>query len=260
VPDITPAGAAVNSRDDQPETLKPDLGEALAFLTILDPDAERFTFQTFDDDEGLKRGNLAKVIHDSLDDAAERLTIWQQGRAGVFVTVNETDLRGRKKENIVRVRAVFVDLDGSPLAPVMACKLEPQVVVESSPGRWHCYWIVDGLPLDRFTPLQKAIAARFKGDKAVNDLPRVMRMPGFWHLKAAPFRSRVHGISDRMPYTAEQIIAEFPPVAASTKAANGPAEGLEDSEDLAELVRQVMTAEAYHEPLCAWRGATSPRA
>ena len=235
--------------------LEPDLGEAAWFLTILDPDAERFTFQTFDDVEDLKRGHLAKVIHDSLEDAAERLTVVQRARAGVFVTVNETDLRGRKAANIVRVRAVWCDLDGSQLQPIMGCKLEPHVVVESSPGRWHCYWIVDGLPLDRFAPVQKAIAARFGGDKAVSDLPRVMRMPGFWHQKGEPFRSRVHGISDRMPYTAAEIFAEFPAGATAAKAANGHAEGAEDALDLAELVRQVMTTEAYHGPLLrlAWR-------
>jgi hypothetical protein len=38
--------------------------------------------------------------------------------AGVFVTVNETDLKGRTAKNITSVRAVFVDLDGAPLEPV----------------------------------------------------------------------------------------------------------------------------------------------
>jgi hypothetical protein len=33
--------------------------------------------------------------------------------------VNRGDLRGRKAENVVAVRAVFLDLDGSPLDPVL---------------------------------------------------------------------------------------------------------------------------------------------
>src|SRR5687767_2978121 len=95
----------------------PDLAEAKRFLEILDPEAEAFTFQTFDDSP-LKRGSLARVAHGDLDNEARRLTTWQAGGAGVFVTVNATDGAGRKAENIVKVRAVFVDLDGSPLDPV----------------------------------------------------------------------------------------------------------------------------------------------
>jgi hypothetical protein len=34
------------------------------------------------------------------------------GGAGVYVTVNQTNGKGRKATDIVRVRALFVDLDG----------------------------------------------------------------------------------------------------------------------------------------------------
>jgi hypothetical protein len=76
------------------------------------------------------------------------------GAAGVFFTVNRTVGGRRRAEDVDRVRAVFVDLDGAPLDAVMACDLEPHCVVESSPGRFHAYWLVEDLPLDRFTPLQ----------------------------------------------------------------------------------------------------------
>jgi putative DNA primase/helicase len=118
--------------------IAPDIEQARSFLELLDPDADGFTFQTFDDSE-LKRGHLAKVCHGPIEEEAARLTAWSQSGAGVFVTVNETNGMGRKEENIVRARAVFVDLDGSPLQPVLACLLEPHIIVESSPGRWHAY-------------------------------------------------------------------------------------------------------------------------
>jgi putative DNA primase/helicase len=120
------------------EALEPDLVQAAMFLELLDPDVDGFTFQTFDDSE-LKRGDLARVAHGPLDQEAGRLSSWQKRGAGVFVTVNETDGMGRKAENITRVRAVFVDLDGAPLQPVLACMLEPHLIVESSPERWHAY-------------------------------------------------------------------------------------------------------------------------
>jgi putative DNA primase/helicase len=170
----------------------PDLEQARTFLALLDPEAESFTFQTFDDSPAKSR-SLAKVWHGSLEELAESLVKLQQAGAGVFVTVNETDGQGRKATNIVRVRAVFVDLDGAPVQPVMDCPLAPHIVVESSPGKYHAYWRVDALPLDQFGPIQKAIAARFGGDPSVHDLPRVMRLPGFWHQKGAPSVSRITG-------------------------------------------------------------------
>ncbi|MBK7793121.1 MAG: hypothetical protein IPJ62_11745 [Betaproteobacteria bacterium] len=48
------------------------------------------------------------------------------------------------------MRAVFLDLDGAPLAPVLAAGLEPHIVVESSPGKFHVYWQTDDCPLDQF--------------------------------------------------------------------------------------------------------------
>jgi RepB DNA-primase from phage plasmid len=171
-------------------SITPDLDAARRFLQLLDPDAEAFTYQTFDDNP-LKRGHLARVCHGSLDEQAQRLIAWSNSGAGVFVMINEGNGMARRAENVIRIRAVFVDLDGSPLQPVMAGPIEPHVVVESSPGRWHCYWIVDGLPLDQFPLVQRAIADRFNGDGSVNDICRVMRLPGFAHRKAEPFLTRV---------------------------------------------------------------------
>jgi hypothetical protein len=59
--------------------------------------------------------------------------------AGIFVALNQTDGKGRKRENIKRVRAVSADLDGAPLEPVMQCALKPHIVVETSPGRIPLY-------------------------------------------------------------------------------------------------------------------------
>src|SRR5215469_15585400 len=82
---------------------------AREFLTALDPNASSFTFQLFSDaDTG-----HAEIFHGSLDafwPKVEALNNLQE-RCGVFVTPNETDLKGRKKNNIIRARAGFVDAD-----------------------------------------------------------------------------------------------------------------------------------------------------
>jgi putative DNA primase/helicase len=229
-----------------------DLEVARRFLEVLDPEAEQFTFQTFDDNEELKRRHLARIVHGSLEDAAGLLISLQQDGAGTFVTINETDGRGRTEANMRRVRAVFADLDGAPLAPVLACALEPHVVVESSPGRFHAYWLVEGLALDQFKGVQQAIIARFKSCRSCCDTTRVLRLPGFIHQKGEPFRTRIVEVSTmRLPYSAEEILAEFPPVNEIGNGHAGPnGHDVDPDRETSKLIRRILTGEEYH---CALR-------
>jgi hypothetical protein len=171
--------------------------QAARFLQALDP-AGRFTFQTFDDNANRKDKSLARIMHGSFEDCRERMEQLNRKGAGVFVTINETDGKGRKAENIVRVRARFADLDGAPLEPVLADN--PDIVNESSPGRFHAYWLGE-VPLAAFKGEQLAIIKKYSSDTAVCDLPRVMRLPGFVHQKGEPFVSRIVSIADRAPTT-----------------------------------------------------------
>lgn len=170
--------------------LKPDLTIAQRFLDALEPRG-RFTFQTFQDCKGSKNPALSRVLHGELDEHAAELERLQRLGAGVFVMVNKGDGKGRSASNVTRVRAHFVDLDGAPIEPVTSCELRPHIVVESSPHRWHAYWRVDSCPVDEFSLRQRALASRFGGDLVVSDLPRVMRLPGFWHLKGEPFMTNL---------------------------------------------------------------------
>ena len=61
------------------------------FLTAVDPSAEAFTFQTFDDNQQRQSKDLARVLHGSLDQHWEKLCSLSSDGAGVFVTINETD-------------------------------------------------------------------------------------------------------------------------------------------------------------------------
>jgi len=185
------------------------LETALRFLTALDPSARAFNFRAFDDKKRLDRRPCMR--HASLENCSRELAQLNAGGYGVFVTVNETDGRGKKAKNIVRVRAVFADLDGAPLDPVLKCELKPHMIVETSPGKYHAYWLVDGLPLDQFEAVQRVIIARFGSDPSVKDLPRVMRLPGFWHRKGEPFLTRLLEVRDDPPYSAAEILVEFPP-------------------------------------------------
>ena len=150
----------------------------------------------------------------------------EQG-AGIFVTVNATNFKGRETTNIIRVRALWVDLDGAPLAPVTTWRA-PHIVVASSPGKFHAYWRVTDVALEAFSDLQKSLAAKFNGDKSVHDLPRVMRLPGFLHRKGEPFLTHIVSTNDHAPYTVADF--DLPP----DYGHKGPlgTEGLDDGDPL----------------------------
>lgn len=189
-----------------PERLAADVDTARRFIDLM-AEGEAITLQTFSDRRG--RGGLAAIRHGMFDDhAAELVTLNDRG-AGVFWMVNHGDGQGRTAANVTGVRALFVDLDGDPLAPVLAAPIEPHAIVESSPGRWHAYWLVDGCPLDQFSRWQKAMAARFNGDASVHDLPRVMRLPGFVHHKGAPFVSRLVELKAMQPYGLDELVGSL---------------------------------------------------
>ena len=187
-----------------------DLESTKRFLTALDEEAEAFTFQTFADHEDAGdelRRELARVLHGPLDSVAPALRRMNARGAGIYVMVNAGDLEGRSADNVVGVRALFADFDGTPLPA--AWPLEPHMVIESSPGKWHAYWLASGIELAEFKPFQKTIAKRFGTDPKVQDLPRVMRLPGFFHRKGAPFLSRIAHQTPSQPYSREALVAAF---------------------------------------------------
>jgi hypothetical protein len=159
-----------------------DVAAARRFLEALAPSEVSFTFQTFDD-SAAKRPELARIAHGSLDSNIALLRKLSAGGAGVFVTANRTDLKGRRQSNVISVRALFIDLDGAPMPDFVKAGLLPHIVVQTSPLRFHVYWRVTGVELAAFTGLQKRLAAAFGGDPNVCDLSRVMRLPGFPHQK-----------------------------------------------------------------------------
>lgn len=169
-----------------------DHTQALAFLGAIAPD-EHLTFQTFPEGPATdtpKRS--ARILHGSYASVKDVLSDLNQAGHGIFFMVNQGDLQGRSARNVQKVRAHFVDLDGAPLDPLILSEAPPQIVVESSTNKWHAYWLIEDCPLEQFKPRQQALAAHFEGDSAVCDLPRVMRVPGFWHLKKTPFQTRLH--------------------------------------------------------------------
>jgi hypothetical protein len=173
-----------------------------AFLRLLDPIAKDFSFRVLPEGSG----NSVKPHNHKGKIADLRPILEKQNRnsGGVFVTVNEG---GQRADEITRVRAVFADTDGAPLEPIRAA-LTPHIIVESSPNKWHVYWLVaPDFPLDQFGSVQTAIAKRFGTDPRVKDLSRVMRLPGFYHRKGEPYPCKLLMLNGKLPrYSLDEIV------------------------------------------------------
>lgn len=199
--------------------------ESLNFIAALtgNPDTP-CTWQTFADKKSLF--TKPQVIHGSIVRVWPRLKALQSKGQGIFITVQETDLTGRETHNITALRACFVDFDpptikgqkapfteqerAAILERLAAAPLPPNLVINSGNGI-HAYWSLEpGQPIDQFRDTQKALIRFFDTDKAVHDLPRVMRLPGTLHLKSEPRAVTIIESHDRPPVTLEQIRAAYP--------------------------------------------------
>ncbi len=169
----------------------PDTPEARArarkaterFLRTLDPAATRFDFRAIDD---RKPRHATKLFTNAiLDHALPELWRLNQLGYGIFIMVNATDGRGQKGANVTRVRAIIADCDGVDPSALVAA-MAPHMAVGTSPGKCHLWWLTDDAPPKLFAPLHEALIGRYATDKSVKDLPRVLRLPGFYHNKATP--------------------------------------------------------------------------
>lgn len=185
------------------------------FLTVLTGD-EAVTFQTFSDREELK---IKRPDGTDYDPNAG----WQHGMlgglepylertnakgGGIYVMVNAGDGSGRSAKDVRSVRALFIDTDGAPFPTDLP--LQPHLVVQSSPNKYHLYWLVNDVTLSDFGTLQQALAEHYGTDPSVRDLPRVMRLPGFYHCKGEPVMVQLLEARDHASYNPADIFSAWP--------------------------------------------------
>ena len=143
----------------------------------------------------------------------QTLTALNRRGAGVFVTVNEADGRGRESANMIHARAVWQELDrqGAPLP----AGLDPHIIVQSSPGKEHRYYLAEpGTDWALFEGIERRLVADYGSDPNAMDRSRVLRLPGFYHLKnpASPHLVRIIHESGAQPYTWARLAQALPQI------------------------------------------------
>lgn len=191
--------------------LPADKSQAENFLTILDEGQEDFTFQTFDEQK--KNKSLTCILHGSLDQHFDALAELNRKGAGIYITVNKTNLKGRKNGNIVRIRAVYCEDDGDvPGAKPLPEK--PHVVVRTSPGKHHRYLITSTTNFDEYDGVIERMVQDHGSDPGAKGRARVLRLPGFHHTKDHDdiHMVRIVEQSGEQPFTWDKIKELFEPI------------------------------------------------
>jgi hypothetical protein len=187
-----------------PAQFEPDYGAAEKFLKVISGGQTEDTFFAGHDRE---KSNKPWQRHGSLERLFPKMCELSEQGYGIYVAINETDgSGGRSIDHIVSVRACFVDLDGVPLTNSHRLKLLPHIVASTSPGRYHLYWLAQGVGRDEFTSSQRRLLRLIDGDPAVIDLSRVMRLPGFPHQKHEPFMVVAQYSERAEPYRRTELL------------------------------------------------------
>ncbi len=191
------------------ESCRPDRHQAERFLAALDPQARTFSFRTFSDTPYTRLPGadpLEAELLGSLGDCWTALVKLNRAGAAVCVRVN-ADGPAHSSESVGRFRALFADVD-RPLAAAERSDLTPHLIVRSSPGHLHLYWLVENLPVGAFRAAQTEIARRCRADRRACALNQALRLPGFWHRKdpRRPCRVRLVRLVPEPAYRLQDLI------------------------------------------------------
>ena len=171
-----------------------DYNQAAAFVQVLTGSPETvIDWRAIHDRD---KATAAIIRRGSLSAMFAELSQWNAAGYGIFAMINETDGNGRKLENLMKIRAQFIDLDNLSAAQNYARAAQwnpkPAFAVQSSPNKFHIYWpVAPYLNIDAFKTLQRKLVQYFESDAKVIDAAHVMRVPGFYHCKGEPFLSQV---------------------------------------------------------------------
>lgn len=165
---------------------------------------------------------------------------------GIFFAVNLLDEkldegRHRTKKMVTHCRAVFMDADVPRDKPLNDFPLRPSFIVNTSPGKYHYYWLTDTDDKDTWQLVQNGLINKYEGDRNAKDLTRYLRLPGYMHNKGDPFLVNVIGRSKPKVYGWGEICEAFPPSDQKAERKEREQEDTEHQSDT-EITYIIMTA------------------
>ncbi len=169
---------------------------ALEFLLAMDGDpAATFNIECFTDlpkgqekpdpDPQLARYPNLSIVE--VERLIPNLVAANAAGAGIFFCVNQCQGQ-RSKKNVTRVRCIHGDFDKATDAMLenVYATLHPSIAVTTSGvNRCHLYWLISKdqtISNEVAEALNKSLVL-LGADSAATDVSRLLRLPGFWHMK-----------------------------------------------------------------------------
>ena len=203
------------------------LHPCLTFLRVLDPDPDaRYNIESYTDvPKGAVKPKLDPLMRRfaglTLDEVAATIPelnrLNEQG-AGIFTTVNRC-IGQRSNDNVTNIRSLHADVDTATdqQRKVLTESLPPSIIVTSSePTKLHLYWLLNEAAAkekEAVGQLNRILARDYGADKAATDIARILRPPGFKHMKyrhldqtpivTASYNNRIYSLAE--------VQAAFPP-------------------------------------------------
>jgi putative DNA primase/helicase len=178
------------------------------FVDALGLDRSNLTFQRFPTKN--QSSGWAEARTGSLDE----LMPWIKNsnldqRATVSIMLNPCT--GPKQADVTWVQVVFVDDDTPRDSYRTDWPLEPHMITETSPGKFHYFWLFEPgyITPKELGKLQGRIAAQYGTDTSLSDFSKKARLAGTVHLKGPPFTTRIVKVNKHPRYTREQLIEAF---------------------------------------------------
>ena len=151
------------------------------------------------------------MLHDQHSDvsgakaiAHSEASAWNKRGYGIFWTVN--DFEGdRQSDSCRKINAWFFEIDDKPKYYQLALiekGLIPSLIIETK-NSYHTYFFAKSASIDSFEDVQRRLIHFYKSDPKIKDPVRLMRAPGFKHMKnpAEPFDCKIIWHRPEISYT-----------------------------------------------------------
>ena len=181
------------------------------------------SLQSFADHDAAR--GYPEIIHGTLGELDHWAKYRNRHGYGIYVTVNGTDGKGRKVENINELRTWYTDIDGlrsdeekhAKAYDLLRSPCPPSAIVKTRNGL-HAYFYAkkgEAVEPEAFKRTVKGIARHFGGDEGVCDISRVLRLPGSLHQKdpSQPFLVETIWQDEGLEYTQADLHSAYPPLA-----------------------------------------------
>lgn len=189
----------------------PNTKQMLEFIRMFhDTTAEKPWFQTYvKGSNGGKAESFKAAVNPTLRD---RLVAANKDGMNVSMAINRIEGDQRIAKNVNAINAVFIDCDDAvpSLNDLRSLPLPPNMVVATSSGRHHAYWLVHDCTVEQFSEVQLALARHFGTDTNIKDATRVMRLPGTLNWKySKPFLARIVHRTKRKPISVAKLLKQL---------------------------------------------------